>query len=332
MDSIVEIRTPTYRRPAFLRRALASLVSQTYPMWRCIVLDDDPSSDEARHVCTEFNDSRIIYTKNETNLGVGSNSNRAFSLDPLPGTTHACVLEDDNYYLPDCLKGNLEIMVRERVDIVLRNQYFETPDSPFNPNIAEPFTRYGEEYVEGIATRDELWGSFFYNIGAIVPSLFWRIGVGLDFCTLEMTDCPLHQERLRTLCIDRPVYIAMDPQIVFHDNVSVSNSRPSYRGIRWHLWHLRMTTRERNICLMLYAYLRAHNLEGHIWQSRLRKIDAKAERVFWRVGIPLQVLSNLTRKDRMTMVAKRVLAKLASRIVVEPVNYKIGKDRIEMCR
>ena len=47
-----------------------------------------------------------------------------------------------------------------------------------------------------------------------------------------------------------------------------------------------------------------------------------------RVGIPVRVPSNLTLKDRITIVAKRALAKLASRVVVEPVNYKIEKDRI----
>src|SRR5262245_37785955 len=138
MDCTVEIRIPTYRRPNLLRRALTSVVSQTYLLWRCIVIDDDPGDDEARRVCAEFNDGRIIYEKNETNLGVGANIDRAFSLDPLPGTTHACVLEDDNYYLPNCLKTNLEIMAREDVDVVLRNQLIETPNSSFSASVVGP--------------------------------------------------------------------------------------------------------------------------------------------------------------------------------------------------
>ena len=328
MDCIVEIRMPTYRRPALLRRALTSVVSQTYPLWRCIVFDDDPGGDEARRVCAEFNDVRIIYKKNKTNLGIGANIDRSFSLNPLPGTTHACVLEDDNYYLPDCLKSNLEIMAREDIDVVLRNQLIETPKSSFSSSVVGPRTVFDGRYVEGVASRDELWGVFPYTIGANNPSLFWRVAVGLNFSTGALTDCPIYQERLRTLCIDRPVYIAMDPQIVWRDNFTES-WRPKYRGLRGALEHVRLTTRERNICLMLYAYLRNHNLETHIWQSRFRKIDARCEKVFWRVGIPLRIASNLTIRDRLILVVKREITKMSSLIVVEPIRYKIEKDRIE---
>jgi glycosyltransferase involved in cell wall biosynthesis len=325
MASIVEIRIPTYRRPVLLRRALASLVSQTYPLWRCIVIDDDPGG-ETRNVCAQFNDSRIIYQENERNLGVGANIDRAFSLDPLPGSTHACVLEDDNYYFPDCLRSNLELMAREGVDVVLRNQYLETPSS-FGRSRVGPRTSYDGQYVEGVVSRDELWGAFFYSLGANNAGLFWRVGAGLNFSTLAMIDCPQFQERLRTLCIDRRAYIALKPQIVYRDNGTESYTRVF--GLRWPLQYLRLTTRERNICLMLFAYLRQRNLEVHIWQSRFRKIDAGGERVFWRVGIPLGVPTNLTKKDRMTLVIKRTFAKLGSLLITEPINYTIGENRIE---
>lgn len=331
MEPLVEVRMPTYRRPVLLRRALASLISQTYPHWRCLVLDDDNGGKEAKLACAEFNDGRIVYRQNETNLGVGANSNRAFSLHPSPGTTHACVLEDDNYYLPDCLKSNLEIMAREDVDIVMRNQWIETPNFSTNSAIVGPRTKFDGQYVEGCASRDELWGTFFYNIGANVPSLFWRVGVGLDFCTLKMIDCPVYQERLSTLCIDRRVYIAMTPQIVFRNNESES-WRPNYRGIHHLLQHIRLTNRERHVCRMLFSYLRDHNLETYFWHSRLRKIDARSERVFWRVGIPLGIATKLSTKVRMTLVIKRILAKMAGLIIAEPVRYKIGKDRIEARR
>src|SRR5579862_1131830 len=47
MHGTVEIRVPTFRRPELLRRALASVIGQTYPDWRCIVLDDSPHGAEA---------------------------------------------------------------------------------------------------------------------------------------------------------------------------------------------------------------------------------------------------------------------------------------------
>src|SRR5262245_29142476 len=67
----VEVRTPTYRRPALLERSLRSLIGQTYPHWHCIVLDDEPGGGQAHEVCARLNESRIIYQPNERNLGVG---------------------------------------------------------------------------------------------------------------------------------------------------------------------------------------------------------------------------------------------------------------------
>ena len=92
----VEVRTPTYRRPALLERALRSLIGQSYPHWHCIVLDDEPGGGEARQVCANLDDRRIIYRPNARNLGVGANIDAAFVRPPLSDSTHACVLEDDN--------------------------------------------------------------------------------------------------------------------------------------------------------------------------------------------------------------------------------------------
>jgi GT2 family glycosyltransferase len=331
MNYSVEVRVPTYRRPVLLRRALASLVAQSYPLWRAIVIDDDPTSDEARRVCEEFNDNRIMYQKNEINLGVGENIDRGFSQLFLPGTTHACVLEDDNYYLPDCLRSNLDIMEKNEVDIVLRNQLIETPNSTFSSSVVGPRTTYDGQYVDGVVSRDELWGTFFYSTAANNSSLFWRVGVGLNFSTLAMTDDPVFQERLRTLCIDRPVYVAMTAQIVWRDN-GAESTRPKFRGLDWRLNQIRATTRERKLYLMLFTYLRKRNLEGHIWQSRLRKIDASAERVFWRVCIQPPMMTNLTAKDRVSLIVKREIAKMASLIVVESIKFKLGNDRVEPCK
>jgi glycosyltransferase involved in cell wall biosynthesis len=327
MNYSVEVRVPTYRRPVLLRRALASLVAQTYPLWRAIVIDDDPTSDEARGACEEFKDNRIMYQKNEINLGVGANIDRAFSQSFLPGTTHACVLEDDNYYLPNCLRSNLEIMEQNEVDVVLRNQLIEAPDSTFTTSVVGPRTTYDGQYVDGVVCRDELWGSFFYSTAANNSSLFWRVGVGLNFSTLAMAGDPVFQERLRTLCIDRSVYIAMTAQIVWRDN-GAESTRPKFRGLGWRLSQIRATTRERKLYLMLYTHLRKHNLEAHIWQSRLRKIDAGTERVFWRVGIQPPITTNLAAKDRVNLIIKRELAKMASLVVVESIKFALGKDRI----
>ena len=82
------MRTPTYRRPALLERALRSLIAQTYPHAWCIVLGDELGGGEARAV----NDQHILNRPNERNLGAGPNIDAASTRQPLPGSTHAYVL------------------------------------------------------------------------------------------------------------------------------------------------------------------------------------------------------------------------------------------------
>lgn len=52
----------------FIRDAIASIVSQTYPDWELIVVDDC-SPDPIQEIVNSFNDSRIRYIRNQENIG-----------------------------------------------------------------------------------------------------------------------------------------------------------------------------------------------------------------------------------------------------------------------
>src|SRR5262249_19431774 len=152
------------------------------------VLDDEPGGGAARNVCARLNDQRIIYQSNERNLGVGANIDEAFSRLPLLGSTHACVLEDDNYYLPDFMAANLSTMAEHQVDIVLRNQLIEMPSAPNAEGSVMPDAIYDGQYLEGIVGREELWATLFFSAAASNSSLFWRLDRGLSFSTRKYTD------------------------------------------------------------------------------------------------------------------------------------------------
>jgi glycosyltransferase involved in cell wall biosynthesis len=324
----VEVRTPTYRRPELLERALGSLVRQTYPYWRCIVLDDEPGGGAARDVCATLNDRRIIYQCNECNLGVGANIDEAFSRPPLPESTHACVLEDDNYYLPDFMAANLSMMAVHQVDIILRNQLIERPSAPNADGNLMPDAIYDGQYVEGIVGQEELWATLFFSAAASNSSLFWRLDRGLSFSTMKYTDDPGFQERLRTLCIDRPVYVAMEPKVVWRNN-GPETMRPKLSGISWWLAHIRSLCRQRALYRQLYEHLCKRGALDKVWRSRFREIDADCERVFWKAGIVPPVASRFSRGERALLMAKGGLAQMIGLLVAEPSKYKIGNSRVE---
>ncbi len=70
---------PYYSGPGYLRMALQSLVGQENKHWLAIVLDDRGGED-AEETVRSFNDDRISYVRNETNLGLSGNWNKALSL------------------------------------------------------------------------------------------------------------------------------------------------------------------------------------------------------------------------------------------------------------
>lgn len=326
---IVEVRTPTFRRPVLLRRALSSLVAQTWSNWRCIVLDDEPGGGVARNICEELADQRIIYRANDKNLGVGRNIDQAFSLGPLPGSTHACVLEDDNYYLPDLLRDNLVSMRNYGTDIVLRNQFIERPNGRDQDGPVGPATTYDGQYRDGVLERDSLWGSFFYSTGANNSSLFWRLDRGLSFATSAFSRDPVFQERLRTLCIDRDVLIAMKPLIVWRDNGAESH-RPKTTGkLSFVLAQATAAARERQLYRALYLELKRRDAEGLIYIQSNREHDVACERVLARCGIPSCHRNLLPIKQRLRLIILRWFATVLAWPVAEPRRYQFGVRRIE---
>lgn len=105
---MIEIRIPTFKNPALLRRALSSLEEQTLPSWRGVVLEDSPGN-EGLPVVESISDSRIEHRECRSNRGLVQNLQRAFSPKPFfKESRYACVLEDDNYFRPTFLEHAIE--------------------------------------------------------------------------------------------------------------------------------------------------------------------------------------------------------------------------------
>ena len=100
MDNKVTALIVTYRRPEFLRRAILSVLGQTYSNLQLKIFDD-ASDDETKNVVNNFikDDERIKYHCHQNNIGRLLNFRYAFeSVD----TPYFSILSDD-----DCLSVNL---------------------------------------------------------------------------------------------------------------------------------------------------------------------------------------------------------------------------------
>jgi len=89
---------PCYNREKFLTRSITSVLSQKFPIWKLIVVDDG-STDKTREVVSGFKDPRISYLYQE-------NAERSAARNKGIGLAKAewlCFLDSDDVLLPEHL-------------------------------------------------------------------------------------------------------------------------------------------------------------------------------------------------------------------------------------
>jgi glycosyltransferase involved in cell wall biosynthesis len=214
-DPLVQIRTPTYRRGEALRRCLESLQAQTWQNWVCDVFDDDPDS-SAREVCAAFGDARVFYNHNRPQKYASKNIDQCFSADNPRNADYFCVVEDDNYILPEFLEANIALCRREGVELLLRNQLIEWRSGMPDAHLS-PFGIFDQMFSEGLYDPEEFRLSLIPGIGVSNGALFWSNAVKSQLeigfaCTATL------QEYMRTFSIAEPVYVAKTPLAVWAQN------------------------------------------------------------------------------------------------------------------
>ena len=75
----ISIVLPAYNCEKYLKKAIDSILQQTFTDFEFIVINDG-STDETERVILSYNDRRVIYVKNEKNIGLIETLNKALSL------------------------------------------------------------------------------------------------------------------------------------------------------------------------------------------------------------------------------------------------------------
>jgi glycosyltransferase involved in cell wall biosynthesis len=107
----VSVIIPTYRRPEALKRAVCSVLTQTYKNLELIVVDDNNPGDEYRieteRVMSEFNDARLKYLKHEMNRNGAAARNTGIRYST---GIYITFLDDDDEFLPDRILNQVNKM------------------------------------------------------------------------------------------------------------------------------------------------------------------------------------------------------------------------------
>jgi glycosyltransferase involved in cell wall biosynthesis len=117
MNTKVSIILPTYNGAKYIRRAIDSVVAQTFHYWELFVIDDG-STDSTENIVKEYNskDNRIIYLKNAVNLGIQKTLNRG--LKEAKGEYIARIDDDDEWIDKEKLKKQIDFLDKNK-DYVL---------------------------------------------------------------------------------------------------------------------------------------------------------------------------------------------------------------------
>jgi glycosyltransferase involved in cell wall biosynthesis len=99
----VTVIIPTYNRAHLIKRAIKSVLNQTFQDFEIIVVDDG-STDNTEEVVKSFNDLRIKYIKHQKNLGASAARNTGIKNSK---GEYIAFLDSDDEWLPEKLEKQM---------------------------------------------------------------------------------------------------------------------------------------------------------------------------------------------------------------------------------
>ena len=112
MELVSSIIT-THNRADLLKRAIESVLNQTYKNIECLVVDDN-STDNTREVCSQYSIHYIYIPKEESR---GGNYARNIGIKASKGE-YCAFLDDDDYWLPQKIEKQVELIRKMKCELV----------------------------------------------------------------------------------------------------------------------------------------------------------------------------------------------------------------------
>lgn len=113
MDNLVSIIVPVYNAEKFIRETMDCVVSQTYPEWELLLVEDcsrDKTVDIIEAYIRESGEKRIRLIRQPENMGAARARNRGLQE---AGGRYIAYLDADDLWLPEKLEHELEFMKKK---------------------------------------------------------------------------------------------------------------------------------------------------------------------------------------------------------------------------
>lgn len=170
----LSITIPFYGSVDYLKKAVRSVLNQSDPRWRLVIIDDHYPSDEPANWLNSLHDDRITYIRNASNIGVSANFNKCIEY---ADSDLMVILGGDDLLASGYVKWALKAgedypdasFFQPGVTVVDENGEVTTPLADFVKRLLRPKSRFpvaleGSELIESLAR-----GNWLY-----FPSIIWR--------------------------------------------------------------------------------------------------------------------------------------------------------------
>jgi glycosyltransferase involved in cell wall biosynthesis len=154
---LVTVLMPVYNGEIYLREAIDSILSQTYKDFEFLIINDG-STDNSENIINSYNDSRILYVKNESNLRLIATLNKGIELAQ---GKYIVRMDADDISAPTRIEKQVAFMEKNE-DVGLCGSWFTS----FG-DVQESVCKYKEQH-------DEILFKMFYQCHFCHPSLIIR--------------------------------------------------------------------------------------------------------------------------------------------------------------
>lgn len=109
----VSVMMGVYNSSRYLRKAIDSVLAQTFRDFELVIINDG-STDESEEIVRSYDDPRIRYVLNETNIGIIPTRNKALALCR---GEYLAILDSDDISMPERLARQVEFLTPTRTTV-----------------------------------------------------------------------------------------------------------------------------------------------------------------------------------------------------------------------
>lgn len=226
---MISIIVSTYRRPTYLKKAIQSVLNQTYTDWELIVVSDGEDK-EAREITESLKDKRIRYFE----IVHFGNHSRVKNKGIMESKgEYIAFLDDDNQYRPDHLNILIKNMEKENVAMVYGDRWVIDEVTHAKPKMGvfsdfDPIKIFSANYIDTsdvLVKREALFavGGFDEGFKKFLDWNLWirmvKYGFTFKHIPLVITDYYLLPGSMSLLTLDstdvlKPGWSPQDVEVV----------------------------------------------------------------------------------------------------------------------